>query len=615
MSAGPSDELRLDDRLTGLARVTAELIQATNPEAVTRIVVEHIAEAVGATIASLSLKVGPDVVRLLGLRGGLEGDAEAYATYPLSVPSPASDVIRSGRRLMLVGRAAIAEAYPDNPRIDRGDRSLLVLPLGTATGTLGAISLSFPGRREWQPAELDFLDILADSCAQALLRIRAEDEAAARQAELSFLAEASAELASSLDYEATMTRVAELAVPTFADWCAIDLVKDERLRRLAVAHVDPAKVAYAHELAERYPSDPDANNGPWQVMRTGASELIPEITDELLVAAARDEEHLRIARELGLYSAITVPLVARGRTLGVITWVRAESKLAYARGDLEFAEELARRAAVSIDNSELHSETLAVAVRLQHAALPAELPDLACCDVAACYAASGRTEVGGDFYDVIALSGGRVALFVGDVMGRGVQAAASMAQMRASVRAYIATDPLPEVVLEKLDHMLAEYGNDQLVTLAYLLVDPARDEILFANAGHPAPFLLRADSSVEPLPGADGAPLAVVEGGRRHRHRIPFRPGDTVLLFTDGLIERRTEDIDEGRAKLSAALAALEDDDLGRGLRRTVATMGAEAHEDDVAAVALRRHAAPPAGGQPSGDQVCSPPASRSTDH
>jgi serine phosphatase RsbU (regulator of sigma subunit) len=593
MSAGSREEPTLDDRLTGLARVTAELLRATTADAVTKVVVEHSAEAVGATIASLNLRGDRETVHLLGLRGGLEGAAEAWATYPLCSANPAADVIRSGQRLMLVGGDAIARAYPSTPAVHRGDRSLLVLPLDTATGTIGAISLSFPGRRAFQHAELDFLDILADSCAQALLRIRAEEEAAARQAQLSFLAEASVELASSLDYEATLTRVAELAVPTFADWCAIDLVKDERLRRLAVAHVDPAKVAYAHELAERYPSDPNATNGPWQVMRTGLSELIPEITDELLVAAARDEEHLRIARELGLYSAITVPLRARGRTLGVITWVRAESKLAYARADLEFAEELARRAAMSIDNSELHSETLAVAVRLQHAVLPSTLPGVAGCDVAASYTASGRTEVGGDFYDVIALDDGRVALFVGDVMGRGVQAAASMAQMRASVRAYTAIDPRPEVVLGKLDHMLAAFGNDQLVTLAYLVADLSRDELVFANAGHPAPILLRADGSVEQLPSADGPPLAVLEGPRRPR-RVDFLPGDTILLFTDGLIERRTEDIDEGRAKLSCALTALTDSDLAEGLRRTVATMAADAHEDDVAAVALRRHPARP---------------------
>ncbi|TPG14891.1 GAF domain-containing SpoIIE family protein phosphatase [Pedococcus bigeumensis] len=589
MTHGSRNEGRLDYRLTGLARVTAELIRAASAEDVTRIVVEHSAEAVGATIASLSLREGQDVVRLMGLRGGLDGDAEAFATYPLATATPAADVIRSGCRLILAGRAEILDAYPANPSIDRGERSLLVLPLKTASETLGAIGLSFPGQREFEPAELDCLDILADTCAQGLLRIQAEQEAAERQAKLSFLAEASAELASSLDYEATLARVARLAVPTFADWCAIDLVKDNRLRRLAVAHVDPAKVAYAHEIAERYPTDPDSGSGPWQVIRTGRSELIQEITDEMLVAAARDAEHLRIARELALYSAVTVPLIARGRTLGVITWVSAESQRRYTQGDLEFAEDLARRAAVSIDNSELHSEISAVAVRLQHAVLPSALPAVEGCDVAVSYTPSGRTEVGGDFYDVIALPDGRVALFVGDVMGRGVEAAASMAQMRASVRAYLASDPLPDVVLTKLDRMLAQFGDDQFVTLAYLLVDPAGNELLVANAGHPAPVLLRADSSVEQFPGADGGPLAIGEGPRRS-HRVRFDPGDTVLLFTDGLIERRTEDIDTGRGRLSAALVALADVDLHRGLQSTVTAVADETHDDDVAALALRRH-------------------------
>jgi GAF domain-containing protein len=592
MTPESGTQTRLDYRLTGLARVTAELIRASSAEDVTRIVVEHSAEAVGATLASLSLRDGSDI-RLMGLRGGSAEDIETFATYPLSMPSPAADVIRTGRRILLSGRTAILEAYPDTPRIDRGDRSVLVLPLNTATDTVGAIGLSFPGRRRFEPAELDCLDILADTCAQALQRVQVELESEERQAKLTFIAEASVELASSLDYESTLARVAQLAVPTFADWCAIDLVKDNRLRRLAVAHVDPAKVAYAHELAERYPSDPNSGAGAWQVIRTGRSELIAEITDEMLVAAARDEEHLRIARELALRSVVTVPLIARGRMLGVITWVSAESQRRYTQSDVEFAEDLARRAAVSIDNSELHSETLAVAVRLQHAVLPAALPSIEGCDVAARYLPSGRTEVGGDFYDVIALADGRVALFVGDVMGRGVEAAASMAQMRASVRAYIAADPLPDVVLTKLDRMLTAYQDDQFVTLAYLLADPARNELLVANAGHPAPILLRADSSVEQLPSADGGPLAIGEGERR-RHRVRFDPGDTVLIFTDGLIERRTEDIDVGRARLTAALAGLADPDLDSGLRSIITAVGDRAHDDDVAAVALRRHGAVP---------------------
>lgn len=586
MTSAPGDAL--GDRLMGLARVTAELIQATTADAVTKIVVEHSAAAVGATIASLSLRVEPDEVRLAGLWGGMDGDAETYASYPLSTSTPATDVIRSRRRLVLVGREEILRAYPDLPRIDRGERSILALPLNTASGTLGAIGLSFPGQRQFEAAELDFLDILADSCAQALLRIQAEDRATDRQAQLSFLAEASAELASSLDYESTLARVAQLAVPTFADWCAIDLVKDNRLRRLAVAHVDPAKVEFAHELAERYPSDPDSGAGAWQVMRTGRSELIAQITDEMLVAAARDEEHLRIARELTLHSAITVPLIARGRTIGVISWVRAESQIRYSQDDVDFAEELARRAAVSIDNSDLHSQTLAVSVRLQHAVLPLALPVLEGCEVAAYYSASGRTGVGGDFYDVLALPGGRVALFVGDVMGRGVEAAAAMAQMRASVRAYLAVDPQPDGVLSKLDLMMAAYGEDQLVTLVYLLADPSTDTLLVANAGHPAPSLLRADRSVAQLPSADGGPLGIPAGARQH-HRVAFCPGDTVLLFTDGLIERRTEDIDAGRARLTGALDALAEEGLDTALGRLVALVRDETQDDDVAAVALRR--------------------------
>jgi GAF domain-containing protein len=597
MTSAPADPL--GDRLTRLARVTAELIQATSADAVTKIVVEHSAAAVGATIASLSLRVEPDLVRLAGLWGGMDGDAEAYASYPLSTPTPATDVIRSRQRLILVGRDAILEAYPNLPRIDRGERSILALPLNTAAGTLGAIGLSFPGQRQFAAAELDLLDILADSCAQALLRIRAEGRAAVRQAQLSFLAEASAELASSLDYESTLARVAELAVPTFADWCAIDLVKDNRLRRLAVAHVDPAKVAFAHELAQRYPSDPDSPAGPWQVMRTGRSELIAEITDEMLVAAARDDEHLRIARELALHSAITVPLIARGRTLGVISWVRAESQIRYSQDDVEFAEELARRPAVSIDNSDLHSQTLAVAVRLQHAVLPLALPALEGCDVAAHYAPSGRTGVGGDFYDVLSLADGRLAVFVGDVMGRGVEAAASMAQMRAAVRAYVAVDPQPEAVLTKLDTMMAAYGEDQLVTLVYLLVDPARDELVVANAGHPAPTLLRAAGSVEHFQGADAGPLGTA-GGPRHHDRVVFCPGDTVLLFTDGLIERRTEDIDAGRERLGGAVGLLAERDLQRALADLVQQVRDATQDDDVAAVALRRHPLPATGRTPS---------------
>ena len=579
---------RLGDRLTRLARVTAELVMADTAEAVTKIVVSHGADAVGATLASLTLREGGDRLRLAGLRGGREGDEEKWATYPISVATPASDAIRSGERVVLTGGDVIGERYPHLETIARGERSIVCLPLHVAARTIGAIGLSFPGKRTLDAAELEFLEILADTCAQALERISAQEVAAKQSAKLAFLADASTELSSSLDYQVTLSNVARLAVPTFADWCAIDVVVDGRLHRLAVEHVDPAKVQLAKDLADRYPSDPDAPNGAWNVMRTGRSELIAEITDDMLVAGAKDEEHLQIALDLHLRSALTVPLVARGRVLGVITWVSAESERLYSDDDLSLAEDLAKRAAIAIDNAELHSETLAAAMQLQRAVLPDVMPHVQGWEIAHHYSPSGRTEVGGDFYDTVALGDGRLALFVGDVMGRGVDAAAAMAQMRAAVRAYTAVDPTPATVMTKLDQMFAQFPTEQLVTLVYVLVDPVRDELVVSNAGHPPPVLLRVDRSVEQLPLADGCPLGVVPQDREQT-AFPFRAGDTVVAFTDGLIERRDEDINEGQERVCRALPMLESADLSAALDTLVEVLRDPSRDDDVAAVAARR--------------------------
>jgi serine phosphatase RsbU (regulator of sigma subunit) len=421
-----------------------------------------------------------------------------------------------------------------------------------------------------------------------MVRIKAEEEARRQSARLLFLADASSELASSLDYEATLGNVAQLAVPNFADWCAIDLVVDGRLNRLAVEHVDPDKIRLARELAEKYPPAPDAENGAWAVMRTGVSQLIPEVTDEMLVRLTVDEEQLRLARELGLRSALTVPLIARDRVLGVLTWVSAESDVRYTEDDLAFAENLAKRAAIAIDNAELHSETLAAAIRLQHAVLPDRMPEIPGWDLASHYSPAGRTEVGGDFFDAIPLGDGRVAVFVGDVMGRGVHAAAAMAQMRAAVRAYAAVDPTPATVMENLDRMFDQYPSDQLVTLVYLVADPARGELVVTNAGHPPPVLLRADGSTEQLPFADGVPLGTLPSGRR-QSVVPFHAGDVLLAYTDGLIERRDEDIDVGQDRLVDALGTLREPDLSPALNRVVDEVRDPTRDDDVAALVARR--------------------------
>ncbi|MDQ3135384.1 MAG: GAF domain-containing sensor histidine kinase, partial [Acidobacteriota bacterium] len=169
-----------------------------------------------------------------------------------------------------------------------------------------------------------------------------------------FLAEASRELASSLDYQTTLTRVARMAVPALADWCTVDVVEDGALKRLTVAHVDPAKVEWASELQKHYPDDPNAQQGVPNVLRTGKTELYPEIPDALLAAAAKDAEHLRLMREIGFTSAIVTPLVAHGRTLGAISFITTESGRRYGPEDVALAENLAARAALAIDNARLY---------------------------------------------------------------------------------------------------------------------------------------------------------------------------------------------------------------------------------------------------------------------
>ena len=174
-----------------------------------------------------------------------------------------------------------------------------------------------------------------------------------------YLSKASSLLASSLDYEKTLSEIAELIVPHFADWCAVSIIDENgEPKQLAVAHVDPDKVRWAHELSRRYPPDPNATTGVPQVIRTGKPELYPDIPDELLVAGAIDDEHLRLSRELGLRSAIVVPLSTLDQTLGAITIVSAESGRRYGEHDLEFAMELARRAAFAVDNAMHHKAEL-----------------------------------------------------------------------------------------------------------------------------------------------------------------------------------------------------------------------------------------------------------------
>jgi PAS domain S-box-containing protein len=240
---------------------------------------------------------------------------------------------------------------------------LIGAPLINQNELLGVIHLGAFSTREFTEEDLQLIELAAERAAQAIGRARSfEAERSARadaetiQARLAFLAEASRVLSSSLEYQTTLSRVADLAVPQFADWCTVDVLEDDgAIRPVALAHKDPEKVKWARELQRKYPPDPDAPTGVPNVLRTGQPELYPVITEEML-AVVTDPEMLDIIRQIGMTSIMVVPLLARERIVGAMTFVSAESEHQFGPDHLELAQELARRAAQAIDNARLFGE-------------------------------------------------------------------------------------------------------------------------------------------------------------------------------------------------------------------------------------------------------------------
>lgn len=348
------------ERLVGLQAVTEALSKALTPEQVADAVIGHGVQALGARAGSLVLITpSADELEIVKTIGYALESVEPYRRFRLDAPLPLSDAARTGQPVYLEHWQQWVERYPnvlsDTQRTDHND-SWAAIPLRAAGRILGGIGLTFPGARAFSEDDKAFMTALARQCAQALERARLYAEAQTTAQRAAFLAEASAALSSSLDYQTTLSQLAALAVPRLADWCGVDIVgEDGEIDRLAVAHVDPAKSEWAKELRRRYPSDPNADRGVPQVLRTGRSTFAPFITDEQLADTARDSEHLAMLREIGFRSVMIVPLTARGRTLGALILVTSdESGRRFDESDLGFAEDLAGRAALAVDNARLY---------------------------------------------------------------------------------------------------------------------------------------------------------------------------------------------------------------------------------------------------------------------
>jgi PAS domain S-box-containing protein len=349
-------------RLGRLQLLTASLSGAVGLGDVARAGLEHAQAVLGA--ADCGLWVLRDGIAELVHEIGFSAAArDRFARIAPGDDLPLATALRSAQPVILASRAELVRAYPGlAPSIARGaELAVACLPLTVDGAPIGAMSFTFAAERDLA-LDAAFLTVLSRHCAQAIERARLFDaerraraEAVAAQERTAFLYEASTIFASSLQYAETLASAARLAVPRVADWCSVDLAED--LARghppAIVAHKDPAKVELARELARRYPPDPRAATGAPAVVRSGRAELYTDIPDELLVRGTRDAEHLRLTRALGLTSAMVAPMIARGRTLGAVSFFSAESGRRYGPADLEMAEQLARRAALAIDNARL----------------------------------------------------------------------------------------------------------------------------------------------------------------------------------------------------------------------------------------------------------------------
>jgi len=403
---------------------------------------------------------------------------------------------------------------------------------------------------------------LAAEAASAIAR----DAAERSQARLALLGRVSGVLGASLDVATTMQQLAHLVVSErLADWCVVELARAERgPDRLALAHRDPAMVALARRLQERYPSEVTTQQGVGKVLATGEPEFWPSIPPEMVEAAAQDEEHLQLLRSLKLSAALVLPLKARGRTLGALSMAGSGGRT-FDADDLATASELAARAAVALDNAQLFADRDRVARTLQSTLLPPLLPSVSGLDIGAVYRpGSEALGIGGDFYDVVPTGRGTWLVSVGDVCGKGVEAAALTATVRYALRTAAVLAPSPARILQAVNETLVrEEWQDRFATLMVADVAPpdagpdGLARLVVAGGGHPPAVIRRADGSVERT-RSTGTLVGVLAGADFVEEPLELHPGDCLLLYTDGVTEAGQVPDLFGDRRLDDALTAAD---------------------------------------------------------
>lgn len=532
---------------------------------------------------------------------------EAGDSHPLDLDGdlPTARALRSGRavRVELVtdeGRRQAAQSPEHLEILQRhGVCSVITVPLEVRGERLGALVLMYTKRsaRRYQRSDVALAEELARRFADAIERAQLYGEAERARAHVDLLASAGELLTVELDSRARIEATARVVLPAFADVCVVHIAEPDGVMRIAAfAAVDPHGQAQIDAAGPWRPFEPEPGT-PWaEAVQTGEPVLAHPTPAGLVGKLTLTGEHSpHPAPEFGVRSLLSVPLSGGpSGPIGAISFAYAESGRRYTPEDVTLARELARRAAPALENALRFEQEKATAEALQRSLLPERLPELMEAELAARYVPGGdELKIGGDWYDVLPLPDGRVLAAIGDVVGHGVRAAASMGRIRNALD-FCAIDGLaPGAILRRLNDNFTALGGGDMATVLIAVYEPGSGTLRFASAGHPPPLVQRPDEPPQYLEGSRGAPLCAVDDMRYPEIEVAVPPGTLLVLYTDGLIERRGESLDEGLGRLAHAVADAPEklEELADHLLEHL--LGGASPEDDVALLTLRLLPAP----------------------
>ncbi|MCZ2825670.1 MULTISPECIES: SpoIIE family protein phosphatase [unclassified Modestobacter] len=535
--------------------------------------------------------------------------SEAGVELPLDDELPTQYVARHGEPVLLGDRAAAVARFPRMAEVGDlvGVRALAALPLRLEGRLLGSFTAVWSEDHVFTPEDLELLQALTAQIGLSISRLHADAqrdaalaEMAAANVRLELLAETGRVLSGTLEITEQLGRLAELVVPALGDWCWV-VVTDEhgRMRQLASAHRDRARSAELADYVRAMVGGMTEHAAARVVTRTGRPLRVPGLDAAYVARALPDPASRERLARLQPDSGIVVPLVSRGRTLGALGLYLSAERGQHTDVELDTALELGRRAGVALQQARLFGQQRQLAETLQRSMLTAPpAPDH--CEIAVRYVpAAAGAEVGGDWYDAFVQPDGATMLVIGDVVGHDSRAAAAMGQLRGLLRGIgHHTGGTPAEVLTGLDRASSGLDLDVMATalIARLEQDPpelaaAETRIRWATAGHPPPVLLSADGEVAVLDGGDPDLLLGVDPDTVRSDRVAvIGRGGTLLLYTDGLVERRDRDLDAGIAELCRVLAGLTELPLQQLCDRLLQRMYLPDTEDDVALLAVRLH-------------------------